>query len=352
VLFKVGGPGYLSVAHNSAAVTSKLGKLNRVLGPGFHHLEPFERFWDIIDLRPQHRMLRVEFMTSDGIPAYCDAEIRFHIANGSVSKATSGAETPNQPYPFSEEAVLKLTTSKFVTKPEGGNRTSDWCIGIVNGTLDGETRNLLEKYSLDEFLNPRYWDAVVDNSGTKRTPSPSGKPISLKEIEAIIEGRVKQTGKERGIDVDWVRLEPVRPAEETVFRQWMEFWQAKSDRAISESMLTGETKRAERLEKARIEVQVEFLTTMLHEVKRLSKNDITVPSELIVMSFVDVVRTLSEQDPAVQQMMFHQAESLIRIVNSVRKDKSPFGPATPPAPTVSPSGTPLSPDSPPDEGIT
>jgi len=370
VLFKVGGPGYLSIAHNSAAVTSRLGKLHHVFGPGFHQLEPFERLWDVIDLRPQRRKICVEFMTSNGIPASCDAEIRFRVAGPSeegFAQRETGA-IPNQPYPFSEDAVLKLATNKFVKSLEGSNRIADWCIGLANGALDGIMRNILEKYSLDDFLNPRYWeeaqrDSVAESTALRwqRPGADAGaepqhdrvaKPMALREIEAEVEERIRQTGLERGIWVDWVRLEPIRPAEAAVSRQWLEFWQAKSERVIGEYRLTGEAKQAQVLEQARTEAQVEFLTRMLREVQDLNRRDINVPSELILMSFVDVVRTLSEQDPAVQQMMFHQAESLIRIVTSIRRDKSPFGPATPPVTPVSPSGMPLSPDSPPDEGIT
>ncbi|MBN2389770.1 MAG: hypothetical protein JXR84_03540, partial [Anaerolineae bacterium] len=80
---KVGGPGYFSIAHDSAVVTGKLGKLQRVLGPGFYRAGPFEKVWDVIDLRPQRRSLHIEFMTTDGIPAYCDVEIRFQVAGAS-----------------------------------------------------------------------------------------------------------------------------------------------------------------------------------------------------------------------------------------------------------------------------
>jgi hypothetical protein len=47
VVHKVGGPAFLSVDHDSVVVTSRLGYLHRVLGPGGHPLEPFERVWDV-----------------------------------------------------------------------------------------------------------------------------------------------------------------------------------------------------------------------------------------------------------------------------------------------------------------
>lgn len=344
VLYKVGGPGYLSVAHNSAAVTSRFGKLYQILGPGFHPLEPFERFWDVVDLRPQRRRLSVEFMTSDGIPACCDAEIRFWVAADPEADLDSDSdkETPNQPYSFSKEAVLKLTTNKYVTKSEGPNRISDWCKGLVDGALDGQIRDLLEEYKLNDFVNPADSEKA-DNSAKQQADQSPDKPSLLKTLEETIESNVKAIGRKRGIDVDWVRLEPVRPSEKPVFDQWTAFWQARSDRDISKAMLTSEEKRAKDLEKARIEAQVEFLTSMLNEVKILSEGEKAVPSELIVMSFMDVVRTLSEHDPAAQQMLFHQAESLQRIIANML-DGTASPPPPPPGSSVDPkSGEPRPP---------
>jgi hypothetical protein len=55
VLRKVGGPGFLSVGHDSIAVIARGGIIVDVKGPGFYRLEPFMKVWDVVDLRPQRR---------------------------------------------------------------------------------------------------------------------------------------------------------------------------------------------------------------------------------------------------------------------------------------------------------
>ena len=209
ILHEIGGPGYLSVGHNNVAVTQRLGRLRRIWGPEFGMLEPYERVWDVIDIRPQHRTLRVNFMTQGGIPAYCDAEMTFRVAgpfesdseerwvtadlrrrpspSGSSPRsdarpasergddrkgdeqlvkielkprrpgesASSGIERDRDtPYPYSESAVLKLATNKSVTSSTDPQAVSDWTAGITREFLEGEIRDRLEQYSLEKFLDP------------------------------------------------------------------------------------------------------------------------------------------------------------------------------------------------------
>ncbi|HQE91177.1 MAG TPA: SPFH domain-containing protein [Anaerolineae bacterium] len=336
VMYKVGGPGFLSIAHDSAVVTSKLGRLCRVLGPGFYELAPFERVWDVVDLRPQRRSLRVEFMTLDGIPAYCDVEIRFRVANSPGSTSSSAAsylqeETlPSQAYPFNAEAVLQLTTSKYIKSRAGSGRVQDWRYGLVNGALDGFVRDRLEQYTLDDFINPRYW-AMHEGGTVEPAAPPPVKPTALKETQKFVEEQMAATAKERGLVVESVQLMPVQPAEEAISRQWLEFWQAKLQRNIDLYTLDEEAKRADLLAAAGVEAQVEVINSMLTQIQDLAQNDYKVPSQLIVMSFMEVLRAMADRDPAVQQLMFQQAESLIHIVNAIQKKKTPFGPALPSA---------------------
>lgn len=333
---KVGGPGYFSVAHDSAIVTGKLGKLRRVLGPGFYKAEPFEKVWDVIDLRPQRRSLRVEFMTTDGIPAYCDAEIRFQVAGSSRADFSYPREEniPPQPYPFNPAVILKLATSKYVKSREGAGRVQDWRIGLVNGALDGLLRDTLEKYSLDHFFNPRYWALQSEGAIDKASPPPE-KPLALLEIQAKIEETIKRVATDRGVVVDMVQLGPVLPDEVAISRQWLEFWQAKAQRPVAIYTLSEEARRRKMLEKTSVDAQVELVTSMLSKLQDLDEQKSEVPAQLIVMSFMDVLRTMSDRDPAVQLLMYQQAESLMRIINAIQKDKPPFAmtastPALPP----------------------
>jgi hypothetical protein len=327
---KIGGPGFFSVAHDNVIVTSKLGKLRRILGPGFHQAAPFEKVWDVIDLRPQRRSLRVEFMTTDGIPASCEVEIRFQVAGSSRADFHYPHEEniPPQPYSFDPAIILKLATSKYVKSREGVGRVQDWRIGLVNGALDGIIRDKLERYSLDHFFNPRYW-ALQDDGTMDKTSPPPEKPVALLEIQAQVEEAIKRVATERGVVVDTVQLGPILPDEEAISGQWLEFWQKKAQRPVDAYTISEAARRRQMLEKTSVDAQVELVTSMLSKLRDLDQQKNDVPSQLIVMSFMDVLRTMSDRDPAVQLLMYQQAESLMRIINAIQGDKQPFSTATP-----------------------
>jgi hypothetical protein len=321
LLYKVGGPGHLSVAHDNAVVTHRLGRIYRVLGPGFYDLEPFERVWDVIDLRPQRRKIRVDFMTRDGIPAYCEAEMRFRVAKPAEAVVSHFADRPiqNLPYDFSKKAVLDLATSKFMRGREGSGRVSDWRYGITGGTLDGEIRNLLERYKLDELLNPRADDTVVGDDG--REPPPT-----LETLEVTIAQEVHKVAEERGIVVEDLKLKPPMPTEEAISRQWLEYWQAKLQHDVAKyKTIPGEAARAEIIEETRTRAEAELVSRIFQEVQTLNYDGVELRSELIVMSFIGVLRSMADRDPVMQRLMFQQSENLLRIINAVRKGNPPFG---------------------------
>lgn len=315
VVHKVGGPAMLNVDHNSVVVTSRLGILSRVLGPGIHTLRPFERVWDIVDMRPQRRTVTVEFITRDGIPASCQASIVCRIAS-------SDGEHPTESVPrfgYSEKAVLQVTTSKSVRKQDGSDRISDWVTGIANGVMVGTVREVLEQYCLDELLNPQYW--LEDEDGPARS---AAAPQLLPELEATVQEEVHDAGESRGIVVERIELGMVRPAEVAISRQWLEFWQAKLQKNVDRYTMEATTTHERLAENARAEAQAAFVNRMLEEVQQLRSNGVTMPPELVIMSFLEVLYAMSDQAPRMQRLLFQQAESLIHVVNAIRREDSPF----------------------------
>ncbi len=306
ILQKLGGPGRLRIGHDTAVVTQRLGRLQRVLGPGLHVLEPFEKLWEIVDLRPQRRSIEVKFMTHDGIPICSTADIRFRVS--------AGDQTPTEqiPYPYAEQAVLAVATAKRV---RGGDNCEgednhedtyqDWTQIIAAEILDGVVRDTLEQHSLDDFLNPRH-----------PHPRPStglSNSQFLRNLEGQIEDEVRRIGTQMGIDVMRVQLGPIIPADGAISQQWLEFWRKKLQRIVDERKLEGDAIYTDLSLQAQVSFKVELLTTMIDEVKLLTHEGEDIPTELIVLSFIDVLRTMTEQgDPLVQQ----QLDTLIRLLRN------------------------------------
>lgn len=301
VLRQVGGPGSLHIDHDSVVVTERLSRLHRVLGPGTHSLEPFEKIWDVVDLRPQRRSVHVEFMTRDGIPVHCDAVIRFRVGGGHTNATHN--------YAYADRAVRDIITLHRVSDATGTEALQDWITHLTKNILVGEIRTTLEQYSLDEFLNPRYWLA--------QPAAPSPQPRAIIELEADIFTSVQQRGENLGIAVESVQLGPVLPAEGAISQQWLEFWQARLQRLVDESLVEGEAVYQSLVSQAQINAKTELLTAMLSEVQDLTQRSVDVPAESIVLSFFDALRAIAKRDPIAQQVLLKQVDALINIARGI-----------------------------------
>jgi hypothetical protein len=315
-LLKIGGPGFLNVDHDSAVVTARAGKIKRVLGPGFHTLEPFESVWDVVDLRPQHRELKkstkVEFMTRDGLPAYCEAEIGFRIDGGGQ------APTEQNPFPFTEDAIRSVTDIKRMKGWDKDKRKriqQDWTQRVAFGILDGEIRNRLEMYNLDELLHPQ---KAVQN---------------IQELQQEIEATVKQSAAGMGVKVDRVRLSPVQPSEEAVSKEWLRIWQAGLQRDIDNATTEGKARYAAAVEDARIQATAKLINDMVNQVNRIHQQGGSVPPDVVVLSFLNILRSMAENDPDIQPAILQQARNLQDIIRGTPINPFPGTPSAPAAET-------------------
>ncbi|MFP4394425.1 MAG: SPFH domain-containing protein [Anaerolineales bacterium] len=285
---EIGGPGFLSVGHDSAVVTSRLGALYRVIGPGFHVLDSFEKVWDVIDLRPQRRAVHVEMMTRDGIPISCDASIRFRIDDGGQEP------TSDVPYPFDEQAVVTAAT---IQRRKAGGVAQDWTGRIAGGSLDGAIRNRLEKYNLDEFL---------------ASSEDSVPPIT--QLEDEIFAAVRADGEGMGIIVEQVQLGPIQPDAEDVSRQWMEAWQTEWQSFAAQQITEGEVYRKQLIERTRVQTQVELITGMVPIIQRLHEEGGEEARQVLLLRFLNVMQTMADQESIVRHLMFQQAGYLQDVI--------------------------------------
>lgn len=423
ILHEIGGPGYLSVDHNNVAITQRLGKLDRIWEPGFDSLEPYERVWDVVDIRPQHRTLRVDFMTRDGIPAHCDVEMTFKVAEtfgpqperrerwvgaslqlirrtSEGSRKDEGRDPPSYAdiespededairgrgadlnarsrpqadkkdrdtsYAFSKEAVLNLVRSKFVTSSTDPQAVSDWITGITRGALDGAIRDELEKYGLDQFLDPidtlAKEDRIFDAAGSLMREETSGedggdedsgeasprpdlpnrrgqtsvkKP--LHDLTATITEEVAETANSRGIQIENLELTELQPNDNAISQQWLDTWRARVQKELDQYRTLNRLERMQATERIRVEVRARLITRVLDRFETLSGGGhlSELSAGLIITEFLAVLESMCGQGPEMQRLAFQQSESLIRVINAIQKEDSPFG-----QPGVSPSEPP------------
>jgi len=208
-MIKMGGPGIMKVAADTAVVTEKGGKPN-VRGPGSHFLAPGEKIVEAVDLRQQVRSAKIEAMTRDGIPVKVNCSVGFHIARGNRNP------TDEEPYPFSQRAVLWAVYNKSVT--DAG--PSPWHERVIAAT-QGAVRELIARYTLDELYD------------TPRRGTPP-RPRLMEELRDSVQRMVRS----RGVEVDFASfgtLEIPERVEQRYIEAWAARWQAEAlQKTVSE----------------------------------------------------------------------------------------------------------------------
>jgi hypothetical protein len=280
---RVGGPATFIIYEDSAIVTEQYGKLKRVLGPGIHPAERFEKVWEVIDLRPQRWVLPVFGLTKEGIPINCEADLAFQIndqPSSPESKRMGGA------YPFTEEAILLAATAKWIRDPDLAEQQRTWAGRVVIGFAEGLLRNILAEYRLDWLLAP---------------PQP-GQPPPREEIQRRFEEGLHQRVGKVGAKLLHVRIgqievkarnkETSEELAKIVPKQWIDAWHAGWEAKALESTVEGQAELL-RMDMARVQAQTEMVVTLTEALQSTLVTQGTVEPYLVALRFVETLRWMS-----------------------------------------------------------
>jgi hypothetical protein len=282
VLHRVGGPGYLVIYNDSAVVTERCGRLERVLSAhlprprNYPYLEPFEKVWEIVDLRPQQWTLPVKGMTREGIPVICEADIRFKIDDRPGDRGTPKPPTEDEPYPFTPEAVLKAATARWIREPDSKAPPMDWRGRVVVGFTEGILRNILAEYYLDWLLGP--------TGGEMEHPR--------EVIRRRLEEALQQEALKVGARILSVQLGEIRVEDEQIPTQWIEAWRAEGESQAVATRVEGEAELL-RMEAVRARAQAEMLITLIRELQAVAISDAELRAYLLAARLAETLRLMS-----------------------------------------------------------
>ncbi len=281
VLHRVGGPGYLVIYNDTAVVTERCGRLGRVLSAhlprprNYPYLEPFEKVWEIIDLRPQQWTFQVKGMTREGIPVTCEADIRFKIDDRPAGGGAPKPPTEDEPYPFTPEAVFRAATARWIREPDSQGPPMDWRGRGVVGFAEGILRNILAEYYLDWLLGP--------------TGDEIEHPREV--IRRRLEEELQQEAPKVGARILSVQLGEITVAEQ-ITTQWIEAWRAGWESQIAATRVEGEAELL-RMEAVRAQAQAEMLITLIRELQSVAISDAELRSYLLAARLAETLRLMS-----------------------------------------------------------
>jgi len=285
VLHRVGGPGYLVIYNDTAVVTERCGRLERILSAHFPrqknypYLEPFEKVWEVVDLRPQQWAFPVTGMTRDGIPVTCEADIRFKIDDRPAGGGPPKPPTDYEPYPFTPEAVFKAATARWVRDPDSKASPMDWRGRVVVGFTEGILRNILAEYYLDWLLGPTGEDTEHPREVIRRR----------------LEEELQKEAPKVGARILSVQLGEIKVDEEQlpeIPTQWIEAWQAEWESQTAAIRVEGEAELL-RMEAVRARAQAEMLITLIRELQSVAISDAELRPYLLAARLAETLRWMS-----------------------------------------------------------
>jgi regulator of protease activity HflC (stomatin/prohibitin superfamily) len=251
LIAKVGGPGNMVIRKDSAVILEQAGRLNRVEGPGFPHLERFERVYDIIDLRPRRWQFAVTGMSKEGIPVTCDTDIVFQIHRGHQKP------TENTPFPMDEQSVFQASTSKWMRekdRPEN-QQMLDWKGLIVISQTEGNLRSILARYPLDRLIAPEKRDQTRMQEHPRRA------------IRRQLDEALTAFAPTVGARIVQVELGQIKVVDE-VTQMWIETWRAGWKYWEVEYLAAADAKYAEKVGEAKSEA----VARRIHETANILYN--------------------------------------------------------------------------------
>jgi len=282
ILHRVGGPGFLVIYHDSAVVTEQFGRLKRVLAPGFRVLGRFEQVWEVVDLRPQRWVYEVSAMTREGLPVKCQADITFKIDDrvkderGWVQRKQP---TDKEPFPYTEEAVFRAATSKWIREPERDEYERTWAGRVVIGSAEGILRSILAEYRLDWLL----------------APAEPGAEHPREVIRKRLEEKLRDAAPGVGaiiLRVDLGEITVGDAVKERIPQQWIETWQAEWERRALVSRVEGEAELL-RVDAARVQAQAEMLITLTQALQSAATTPEEVQPYLLATRLIETLCWMS-----------------------------------------------------------
>ncbi len=299
-LQKTGGPGLLILRkdNNHAVVLEKAGALSRVaLPPNFVSLEPFEKVWAVIDLRPQNWPYKVDAITRDGIKITYEAEVQFQIGRLDENGVFQ---------PPTETEVFKAATAKWIRDDNRSepDRQMIWTKRVIIGTMEGTFRGLLERQRLNDLLDA---DCRA-------------------RICAELKPKVTAGAAQFGVVIHDITLRNVE-FNNKALRQWSDEWQARRDAEVQKVLLEGRTRRIREREKAKNRLRREMLNKTSTILKDLAEREglplEKVTETYVLLSFIEMIRsTDSDNAPYMSDYFNRTLENLRRNLRSGHAEDS------------------------------
>jgi hypothetical protein len=232
-----------------------------VEGAGFPKIDPFEKIYAVLDLRPKRWLYTVSAMTKEGIPIKWDAEVHYQIASG-------GKKSKEQdPFPLSKTEVFRAATSQWVFA-QGGVEMMDWEGRVIISDTEGKLRSILARRPLDRLIGLTEKDAQA----------------ARESVQTELEEGLRQSAPKVGAQILRVKLSNLQ-VDDTVTQQWIQAWKAWWESWSEGVLAQGEASRIYLYETAKAEAQMQLIAKIIQALQQRTADRRITPQIVLMRLF-------------------------------------------------------------------
>lgn len=257
------GPGVVLTNADHVVAVSSGDSFRRVAPPGISFTQWTEQVQEVVDLRPQIRVLApVVAKTQDGIDVEVDAFVAFRVAmNGQEPEL-------GRSFPYDEIAIHKVVHAQRVDRRSRQKQGWD---NLVRQACEKVVRDIVAEYQLDEL------SSLYDLARDPRA-----------EVAVRLRDGVRAQIKEWGLELLGGGIGNITPPK-SVIDQRIEHWKAHWERKIEALEAEAEAEERRRIEIARAEAQMEMIIRITEGIEQLPTLEPDRWNELIVLRLLDAI---------------------------------------------------------------
>ena len=271
----IGGPGFATVFPGNAALVERLDGNSRVIPAGRHFITQLERVYEAVSLEDQHGFIEsVNASTKDGIPVVVrDIHYRYRLMTGKEPE-NDRERTPDDPYPFSEEAVRAMAYNPAVRQ----DGVMPWPEAVRIG-IQRVITAYIQSHQIDQLTAPGYEEEP-----------------RVEIANQMISNETKVSLKFFGAELLWFDIGhfdiPVKEIKEQRVQTWSAEWTGNAD----VTRAYGEAERLKLEEIGRAEGQAELLQGILSALDDvdLSTNTLNNVRTIMMLRTAQILESLSK----------------------------------------------------------
>ncbi len=275
---QVGGPGYVRITPGNVVLFERLSGFSSVAAAGLHFIRRGETIKEIASLEDQEGMADMQAVTKDGIEVVI-REVHFRYRLRAGKRSADVARTPENPYPFSTQAVRNMAYNRFVR----ANGLTPWHDSIQK-VVDTVITDYVAQHQLDHL-----------------TARAQGDKDPREEIRKIMaHPATRERFKNLGAELLWFDIGHIEIPDRKVAEQRLDTWGAEWIGDAEVRKAAGDAQRIFYQEIGRAEAQANMLMSILSSLKSIENQQGSEENmrNLILSRTAQLLDAMAEQESA------------------------------------------------------